>query len=176
MDPDVVRVGVLGLVVAVGDDDLGPLAADHLDQPPDRLVERGLGERVRPGVGLGVGHARVSVAQQDRLVVSDDVRGRLELGHADPADVGPDLRRVHGRVQDVALLAPGAAHEDRADALGVVAGDGRRPLGRLVVGVRMDAEQAEAFGHRRDLTGGDRPARPDHARPGPPLPRWALCS
>ena len=43
--PQVVRMRVLRLVVAVGDDDLRALAADDRDQAAHRLVERGLGER-----------------------------------------------------------------------------------------------------------------------------------
>ena len=100
---------VAGLVLAVGDDDLGALPADDGDEPLDRLVEGGLGEGGRVLVGLGVGHARVPVAQEHRVVVADDLGGGLQLGHPDPADVGPHLGCVHGRVEDVALLAPGAA-------------------------------------------------------------------
>ena len=137
------------MVLAVGDDDLGALPADDGDEPLDRLVERGLAERGRVGVGLGVGHARVAVAEEHRLVVADDVGGRLQLGHPDPPDVGPHLGRVHGGVEDVALLAAGAAHQHGAHALGVVLGHRRRALGGLVVGVRVDAQEAEAVGHPR---------------------------
>ena len=64
-------------------------------------------------------------------------------------DVGLDLGLVHGRVEDVALLAAGAAHEHGADALGVVLGDGAGALGRLVVGVGVDGQQAEGFRRHR---------------------------
>ncbi len=56
VDPQVVRVRVPGLVVAVGQDDLRSLASDDLHQPPDRLVERGPGEAAGIGVVLAVGH------------------------------------------------------------------------------------------------------------------------
>ena len=46
-------------------------------------------------------------------------------------------------VLQVALLAAGAADEHGVHALGVVAGDRRRALGRLVVGVGVDGEQGE---------------------------------
>ena len=48
------------------------------------------------------------------------------------------------RVLQVALLAAGAAHEHGVHALGVVAGDGRRALRRLVVGVGVDGEQRQS--------------------------------
>ena len=80
MHPEVVGVRVAALLVAVGEDHLGPRAPDDRDQPADGLVHRRLGEAERVGVGLAVGHARVAVAEHLDLVVADD-RGRLvELG------------------------------------------------------------------------------------------------
>ena len=55
MHPEVVGVGVAVLVVGVGEDHLGPLAADDLDQSVDGLVEVGVGEGLGPGVGLEPG-------------------------------------------------------------------------------------------------------------------------
>ena len=57
------------------------------------------------------------------------------------------LGRVERRVQDLALLAVGAAHEHGVHPLGVVAGDGPRPLGGLVVGVGVDGQEAACVGH-----------------------------
>ena len=77
-----------------------------------------------------------------------------------------DLRPVHGRVQDVAGLAAGAAHERRADALVDVLGDGGGALGRLVVGVGVDAEEAEGLGHRRATVPGLGPSPAPRIDPG----------
>ena len=63
------------------------------------------------------------------------------------ADPGVDLGRVHGRVEDLPLLPPGAADQHGVDPLGVVAGNGPGPLGRLVIGVGMDGKQAERLRH-----------------------------
>ena len=116
-------------------------------KPPDGLVQRGLGERGRIGVGCRIGHTRVPVAEHDDLVVPDDLRrpGQLFLPKLD--DPGPVLGRVHGRIEDFALLAPGAAHENGAHAHSVVAGDRSRALGRLVVGMGVNGHQAERLGH-----------------------------
>src|SRR3984957_1337381 len=146
-------MGVFVLPVGVGDDDLGPLPPDDGHQAPDRLVQRRLGEAVGTGVGLGVGHARVPVAQHDGVVVANDVGGRLELGHPDPPDVGPDLGGVHGRVEVVPLLASGAAHQHRVHALGVVTGHRAGPLGGFIVRVGVHGEQAGTVRHGADLSG-----------------------
>ena len=80
----------------------------------------------------------------------------------DAGEVGSHLGGVHGRVEDVALLAPRAAHEHGVDALGVVAGHGRRPLGGLVVGVGVDGQQTQTGAHLRSRYPAAR-ARPDRA-------------
>ena len=75
--------------------------------------------------------------------VADRVDARLELLHPHLVEALADLGRVDRRVEDVALLAAGAADEDAADAFGRVLGDGARALGRFVVGVRVDREETE---------------------------------
>ena len=66
--------------------------------------------------------------------------------------VGADLGPVHGRVEDVARLASRAGHEHRVDAGVVVLGHGAGALGRFVVGVGMDGEEAESLvGHGETL-------------------------
>ena len=132
----------------------GRVAADDRDEPAGGLVDVGLVERVGVLVRRRVGHARVAVAEHDDLVEADDPRPTRP---ARPARIGDDLgllllrreaverlaRLAQRRVLQVALLAAGAAHEHRVHALGVVAGDGRRALGRLVVGVGVDGEQRQ---------------------------------
>ena len=162
-----VGVGVALLVVGVGDDDLGPFPADDGHQPAHGLVERGPGEAVGPGVGRGVGHARVPVAEHDDLVVADDRCGRRQFAHADGGEVGPDLGSVEGRIQDVALLAPGAADENGPDTFGVVPGDRAGTLRRLVVGVGVDGEEAQRRGHDHTVPGDRRTAIPSVRRPAP---------
>ena len=153
---DVVGVRVAALLVAVGEDHLRPRPPDDPDQAAHGFIHRGLGEAERVGVGLAVGHARVAVAEHLDLVVADDGGGLVELRSPHGRDVGLHLGLVHRRVEDVALLAAGAAHEHGAHPLGVVAGDGASPLGRLVVRVGVDREEAERFsGHRgEDIDGG----------------------
>ncbi len=111
-------------------------------------------------VRLAVGHAGVAVAEHHDLVVPDD-GGRLgELGGTDGADVGPHLGTVHGRVEDVALLAAGAADEHGADAFAAVLGDGARALRRLVVGMGVHGEEAERLIHVENGSGA--PREPGH--------------
>ena len=57
--------------------------------------------------------------------------------------VGAHLGGVGRRVEDLALLAAGAADEHGADALGRVPGDGARTLRRLVVGVGVHRHEAQ---------------------------------
>ena len=73
---DVVGVRVEVAVVAVGDDHLRPLGADDLHEPLDRFVERRVREVVGAGVRLGVGHARVAVAEHVQRRVADRVDAR----------------------------------------------------------------------------------------------------
>jgi hypothetical protein len=144
----VVRVGVTAVVVPVGDDHLRTFGPHDPHQPLDRLVERRLGERLRVAVGLGAGHAGIAVAEQVAGPVAEDPHGLLELGEADGPDVGPHLRGVGRRVQDVPRCAVGAGHEHRVDTLGGVAGIGARPFGGFVVGMGVDLEETEpVVGH-----------------------------
>ena len=75
-------MGVVLLVVAVGDDHLGPHPADLGHEAPDRLVERAGRKGARVGVRGRARHARVAVAEHDQLVVADDLRrpGRARAG------------------------------------------------------------------------------------------------
>ena len=159
---DVVGVGVAAVVVAVGDDHLGPLGPDDPHQLLHRLLEGRLGERPRVGVGLGARHAGVAVAEQVGRPVAEDPRRLVELGEADGPEVGPHLGRVGGGVEDVALGAVGAGHEHGVDALGGVAGVGAGALGGLVVGMGVDLEEAEpVVGHcLHNGTGGLPHSRP----------------
>ena len=159
---------------------------------PVGLVEVGLVERVGVVVGRRVGHARVAVAEHHDLVEPDRSRPtrparRPQLGHdgafsssgVSPWNGWPWL--AQGRVLEVALLAAGAAHQHGVHALGVVPGERRGALRRLVVGVGVHGEETEAIGHcarvptsagsglsGHDATSGCRPTgRPDqYARPG----------
>ncbi len=136
-------MGIAGLVVAVDHHDLGPGPPDHRHQPLDRLVEGSLGEALGIGVGLGTGHARIAIAQHDDLVVADDRGGLGQFLPAQVGDPGVDLGGVQGRVEDLTLLAPGAAHQHGLDPLGVVQGHRPRALGRFVVRMGMNSQEAE---------------------------------
>ncbi len=79
VDPDVVGMRVELPIVGVGHDHLRTHGPDDADQPADGFVERRVGEVVGPGVHVGVGHARIVVAEHHQLVVADGV------------DTGPEL-------------------------------------------------------------------------------------
>ena len=147
MHPDVVRVGIALLVVAIGDDHLRAYAADLGHEALDGLLERAGGECTRIGVRLRARHARVAVAEQDDLVVADDLGGPVQLAATDPGDVGANLRGVHDGVEDVAFLTTGAGHQDGADTCGMVFRDGPGTLGGLVVGMRVHAQDAGLIVH-----------------------------
>jgi hypothetical protein len=142
--PDVIRMLVATAAgVRVADEHLRLLGADDAHQAADGFVEVGVGEVVRVGVVLGVGHPGVAVAEQIELVVSDDPDALGELPHADGTDVGPGLGAVGLLVQDVARLTAGAADEHGPYALGRVAGHGGCTLGGFVVRMGMDREHAQ---------------------------------
>ena len=146
MHPDVVRMRVALLVVGVGDDHLRSFAPDDLDECADGLVERDVGERRRILVGIGVGHARVAVVEHHDLVVPDDLAGQGQLVTTHFREPLAHLGCVHGRVEDVALLAARTGHERGVDAFGLVLRDRARTLGRLVVGMGVHAQQRELIG------------------------------
>ncbi len=124
--PEVIGVRVAGLVVAVGDDHLRPLTADDRHQPARGLVDVGLVEAVRVVVRFGVGHARVAIAEHLDHVEADDLRRRRQFAgphrrHERSLLVGVETverlaRFAQRRVLQVALLATGAADQDRVDA------------------------------------------------------------
>jgi hypothetical protein len=144
-------VGIVLLVVAVGDDHLRSLTADDLDQAPDGLVEVGVDEGLGVAVLGAVGHAGVPVAEQHHVVVADDLRRAGQLAAADVGEVGPHLGPVHRRVEDVAGLAAGARHQHRVDSLVVVAGHRPGPFRGFVVGMGVNAEQAQSgVSHRQN--------------------------
>ena len=182
MHPDVVGVLVERPLVAVGDQHLRTLPPDHRDQTTDRFLERCVGEIVGVGVGFGVGHPGIAVAEEVELGVSDGIDARPELGFPDRAQVRPDLRRVSGRVENVAFLAAGTTHEHAANALGCVARHGPRALRRFVVGVRVHRHETQRIagevarnGHRpRSYARRSRRER-DRPRTDSPEPRPVHC-
>ena len=100
------------------------------------------------------------------------IRGRLgELDRAHRRDLGLLLLRrepverlalgAQRRVLQVALLAAGAAHQHRVHALGVVLGERRGALRRLVVGVGVDVSSV-----RRSAVTRSTLSAPCHGEPG----------
>ena len=147
---EVVRVVVATPLVGVGDDHVRTDAADDADQPPDGLVRVGSGKGLRvgfggsvSGVGSGFGHTGVVVAEHDHFVVPDDLCRAAKLPGTHRGEVSVDLGAVHGRVEDVPCLTTRATDKDAVDTCGAAHRHRRRPLRGLVVGVRMDGEQAE---------------------------------
>ena len=160
MHPDVIGVRVELAVVAVGDDHLRSLGPDDAHQPLDRLVERRVREVVRvarspPCPSCPSRGSRACTAARSRSRRRWPGAPAMRTSCRFAADLG----RVDGRVEDVALLAAGAAHEHAADALGGVLGDGARALRRFVVGVGVDREETE--GRRGvDSCGSNLPSAP----------------
>ena len=172
-------MGVALLVVAVGDHHLRALPADDLDQPAHGLVQRRVGEGRRVGVGLGLGHARVAVAQQHDLVVADDLGRRGQLVHADLCR----FSRTSGRSMAGLRMSPSSPPVQHTRVVRTprrgVEGHRAGSLGRLVVGVGMDREQRQGRCHPRKLPGLGGPAttlprapptRPGHRLGSPPWP------
>ena len=124
---------------------------------PGGLVDVGLMERLGMVVALAVGHSGVAIAEHLDLVVPDERRRRRQLQRTQLGEqrllgvrrqpVERPTRFTQRRVLQVAFLTAGAAHEHGVDVLGVVLGDRRRPLRRLVIGVGVDTEQREPVLH-----------------------------
>jgi hypothetical protein len=142
-----IGVAVPALVIRVGEDHVRPFGPDDGDEATDCLVKVRLGEALRVEVGVGILHAGVAVAEPVDLVVADDACGLGELLAADLADAGQDGGGVQCRVQDLTLLATGAAHEHGARPGVGVASHRAGTLGRLVVGVGVNGEDAKLRGH-----------------------------
>jgi hypothetical protein len=64
-----------------------------------------------------------------------------------------DLGSVHGRVEDLALLAARAADQHGVYALGVISGHASGTLRRLVVRMGMNGEETERLRHGAHATG-----------------------
>ena len=105
-------------------------------------VEWRVGEVVGPRVRLGVGHAGVVVPEEVQRRVPDRLDAGAQLVDEHLGQVVPHVGSIGGRVEDVAGLATGGAHEDAADALGGVLGDRARALRRLVVRMRVHRKEA----------------------------------
>ena len=122
-------------------------------QTLDRLVVGRPGEAEGIVVGVRSRHPRIPVAEHDHLVVADDGRRPVELLLTQLRDPCVDLGCVHGRVEDLALLAPRAADQHGVHPLGVVSGHGSGTLRRLVVGMGMNGEETERLRHGAHATG-----------------------
>ena len=116
------------LIIRIGDDDLGPLRR-MISMSRSTASSRGaFAKFVRIGVGFGVGHARIAISEHHDLVVADDVGCRRQFLHPDGMEVVANFGSVHGRVEDLALLAAGATHQHRAHSRGLIAShSARRP-------------------------------------------------
>ena len=150
--PQMVGMLIVALILRVGDDHLRMLCTEDCNQAIHRLVVRSDREAVGVEVGVAVRHARISVAEHVNDVVADDRGGSVEFLTADLLKVVDDLRTVHRRVENVALLAPGAAHQHRANPLSLVLRDRAGSLRCLVVGMGVHGEDAERLGHAEDDT------------------------
>ena len=155
-----VRLDVVGVAVeavrVVRDEHLRAYLSHDLHQVPGGLVEVGLPEGPGVLVGREPHHPGVAVAAgaAEEAVVGDAERGARggQLGDAVPAELvglgGGELgQRRH---VDLALLAERAGHQRDVRAVGGVVGHRRAGADRLVVGVRVDQQQAAVGQHRHD--------------------------
>ena len=126
-----------------------------------------LGEAARIGVLGRVGHARVAVAEHDELVVPDRRHRGGQLLHDGPR---ASRSRISGRSIAGFRMSPASPpvqHTSTARAPSCdVPGDGAGTLRRLVVGVGMDAEDAQLIGHRAHGTAATRPPTIGRRRSG----------
>ena len=147
---DVVRVGVATELV-LGHHHLRADPAHDLDQPADRLFFVSLPEGLRLTVAWQTGHSRVLVAQKDQLGHAQDLHGIAELGFANGRQPGGGLLGIEILVEDLAHLAAGGRHQRGTHALPAVAGQRSTHADRLVVGMRLDRQQAELACHHFPL-------------------------
>ena len=140
MGADVVGVAIASEFV-VGGDDVGLVSTDEPDQAPRRLVEVGLPEAARVEVPRPTHHVGIAVAEVLPLGHAEDAHGPFQLTCPGLSQAAVVVGRVHGRHDDLALLAAGACDQDHAMAGGH--GLGHRTPGpdRLVVGMGMDGHQ-----------------------------------
>ena len=142
-----VRVGIPAVLV-VGDHHVRTELPDPADQGAGDLVVVGESETSlrKRRCGVPLRQARIHIPPP-MVVDTQDVGGTRHLAAPHRGQVGGDVRPVHRRVEDVAAFTPGAGLHQHADTLRDIPGHGRRPLGRLVVGMSVDRHQAET-GHR----------------------------
>ena len=162
---------VAALVVAVGDDDVGPLRTDDADQLARRPRRSAPGGTTR---GARSGRCRPcrsrgspSITTSSKPMISAD-RGQLagaQLGEALLLLLGGQaVERLawfaQRRVLQIAFLAAGATHQHGVHAFGRVHRHRRRALRRFVVGMSVHGEQTEPFLHGRErYRGAGRPRR-----------------
>jgi hypothetical protein len=134
-----VGLEVVGVAVAaglvVGDQHLGPLLANDLDQAIGRLRQVRGTKGARPMVLWPAGHARVEVAKIDQPAHSQASRGGFELAVAQRADAG---RAHQAGLADLAQVATSAGDDNGPHAFGAVARERAAHADRLVVGVGVN--------------------------------------
>jgi hypothetical protein len=90
-----------------------------------------------------------AVPEHDDLVVPDQLGGPGQLLHADVVETGPDVGLVHGRIEDVARFAAGAAHQHGVHAFLVVLVHGAGALRRFIVGVGVHGQETQLLVHQQ---------------------------
>jgi hypothetical protein len=145
------------LVVAVGDDHLRSLPPDDRHEAAGRFVDVGLVEAVGMLVRFGVGHAGVAVAEHLDDVEADDLGRRRELGCSHRGDefallLGCEaVERLAGSSRSVGFWrspsSPPVQHTSTVWTPSSWYGQRRGALRRFVVGVGVNGQQRQAFGH-----------------------------
>ena len=107
---------------------MGPFRSQYLHQPADRLIQRNGREAVGMAVGFAVFHARISVAEHEDIPIADDLGSFGKLFQTHLSQPISYLRPVHSRIQNIALLAAGAANQSGNRSCIRIAGDRARPL------------------------------------------------
>src|ERR1019366_2772149 len=74
---------VVARIVGVGDDDVGTVLLEQLDEPASCFADRYVAEGVSAGAVFPIGHARVVVVEQLDPVHAEEGTGTLKLAAAD---------------------------------------------------------------------------------------------
>ena len=140
---DVVRVAVPAMPV-VGDQDVGVLGLEELDESRRRVVDVGLPERIRIGVLVPAGHPGVAVAEPQDVGHPED--GGRALG-LPPAPV--DERLAKGEiVRGLAVVAVGCHDEHHPMALPRRSGHRAARQHHLIVGMSVQEHDRDGLAHR----------------------------
>ena len=125
MNSQVVGMRILVLSIGIANQHLGTLATNGSHEARDRLIKRCVGKSIRSRIGLRIGHPRISIAEPDQAVITDDLAGRLKFASAALAQA-LTLSQFDRWIEDVPLFSSSAAHQHCSHSLAAIAGNRAR--------------------------------------------------